>query len=327
METMRSESQAVSLELYYKLLRIRMIEEEIANRYSEQKMRCPVHLSIGQEAIAVGVCHHLLPSDYLIGNHRAHAHYLAKGGSLKNMLAEIYGKVDGCSRGRGGSMHLIDKSVGIIGTTPIVGGSIPVGVGVAFASQLKKEKRITTILFGEGSTEEGVWAESLNFAALRKLSILFVCENNFYSCYSPMNVRQPEERSRIAIAEAHGIKGFQGYGNDVEEVSKLAKQVIDYLREERGPALLELDTYRYREHCGPFNDDSAGYRPAEEVEKWNARCPLDLHTKYLKENNLLSHNRIDEMRKLIECEINEAFEFAQKSPFPTFNLSEKAMYA
>ena len=147
------------LELFRETLRIRRIEEAIADRYDQQKMRCPVHLSIGQEAVAVGICKAALHSDFLVSNHRAHAHYLAKGGNLKSMLAEIYGKATGCCGGRGGSMHLVDRSVGMYGSTPIVGGSIPVGVGLAFASALKQEPHLTIIFFGEGSTEEGVFAE------------------------------------------------------------------------------------------------------------------------------------------------------------------------
>src|SRR3990167_1684775 len=229
--------RSISLDLFKRMLRIRLIEEAIAHRYQEQKMRCPVHLSIGQEAVAVGVCKAALHLDYLISNHRAHAHYLAKGGDLKKMIAEIYGKSTGCCLGRGGSMHLVDRSVGMYGSTPIVGGSLPVGVGLAFATQLKKESDVTLIFFGEGSTEEGVFGESLNFAALKKLPVLFICENNFYSVYSPLNVRQPPQRDRVAIARAHGMVAKTGYGNDVEEVYRLASSAITSIREGNGPVL------------------------------------------------------------------------------------------
>lgn len=324
METLKTD---ISLTLFYKMLRIRLIEEAIGNKYSEQKMRCPVHLSIGQEAIAVGVCEHLLQSDYLVGNHRAHAHYLAKGGDLKRMMAEIYGKETGCSKGRGGSMHLIDLEAGIIGTTPIVGGSIPVGVGVAFSSLLKKENKITTIFFGEGSTEEGVWSESLNFASLKNLPVLFVCENNFYSVYSPLSVRQSEKRSRIDIAKAHGMFALDGHGNNVDEVFEVSKKAVDYVRNGNGPAIVEFDTYRYREHCGPNNDDDAGYRPDEEVKKWQAKCPLIYYEGHLRKKGLLNEANVKEMKDEIISEINEAFSFAENSPFPTFALNEMSSYA
>lgn len=308
-----------SLDLYREVLRIRLIEEAIAERYREQKMRCPVHLSIGQEAVAVGVCKAALHSDYLISNHRAHAHYLAKGGSLKAMIAEIYGKKDGCCGGRGGSMHLVDRSVGMLGSTPIVGGSLPVALGLAFATQLKKENHVTIVFFGEGSTEEGVFGECLNFAALRKLPVLFVCENNLYSVYSPLNVRQPSERDRVAIARAHGIQSQVGNGNDVEEVYQMGKEAIDSIREGKGPIFLEFDTYRHREHCGPFYDNHIGYRTEEEFQTWEKKCPLK-HPRF-------SQHETEVIRSEILLEIKEAFEFAEKSPFPQFDPEKESPYA
>ncbi len=296
------------LSLEQQILRIRMIEEAIADRYAQQKMRCPVHLSIGQEAVAVGVSAHLKKTDYAVSGHRAHAHYLAKGGDLKKMVAEIYGKASGCCGGRGGSMHLVDLTVGFLGSTPIVGGSIPIGVGAALAAQMKREERLVAIFFGEGSTEEGVFAESLNFAALKKLPVLFVCENNLYSVYSPLEVRQPRERSIPLIAEAHGIFALQGDGNCLDKVSTLTEKAVDHIRKGRGPALLELATYRFREHCGPDLDP---YQPQEEVAAWKARDPA------------LS---IPSAHPEISCEIEEAFDFAERSPFPTWSGQEE-LYA
>lgn len=309
-----------SLKLYREVLRIRMIEEAIADRYKEQKMRCPVHLSIGQEAVAVGVCKAALHSDYLISNHRAHAHYLAKGGDLKAMIAEIYGKSTGCCLGRGGSMHLVDLSVGMIGSTPIVGGSLPVGVGLAFATKLKKQNNVTIVFFGEGATEEGVFAESINFAALKNLPVLFVCENNLYSVYSPLDVRQPAARSRVAIAEAHGMIARHGDGNDVEEVYRIAQESIQAIRKGQGPIFLEFDTYRHREHCGPNYDNHIGYRTEEEFQQWETKCPLKLYAKEFAE-------QLPRLRNEITKEIEEAFVFAENSPFPKFELEAENPYA
>lgn len=303
-----------SLALFREMLRIRKIEEAIADRYSQQKMRCPVHLSIGQEAVAVGVCKAALHSDYLISNHRAHAHYLAKGGDLKAMLAEIYGKKTGCSGGRGGSMHLVDRSVGMYGSTPIVGGSIPVGVGLGFATLLKRQPHLTIIFLGEGATEEGVFAESLNFAALKKLPVLFVCENNLYSVYSPLEVRQSKERDRVAIAKAHGIEAAMGFGNDVEEVHAIAKRAVESIRQGSGPVFLEFDTYRHREHCGPYFDNHIGYRTEEEFLLWEKKCPIKI---YQKRHNL---SDLSEIEMTIQTEIEEAFAFAEASSFPQFDL-------
>ena len=290
---------------FYEMLRIRRLEEAIANRYAEQEMRCPVHLSIGQEAIAVGVCQSLEKSDYVVSGHRAHAHYLAKGGNFKAMLAEMYGKQTGCCEGRGGSMHLTDGEAGFIASTPIVGGSIPVGVGLALASHLKRESRITTIFFGEGATEEGVWLESINFAALKKLPVLFICENNFYSIYSTLEVRQL--RSRCDIAKAHGIYTDVGDGNNVDEVFAKSRAAVHHIRNGLGPVFLEFDTYRYLEHCGPNNDDCLGYRTKGELSYWQNRCPImRLENKYGKEL----------FEKRIAQEIEEAFIFSKESPFP-----------
>lgn len=314
-------------DLFYKMLRIRRIEEAIAARYDEQKMRCPTHLSIGQEAIAVGVLEAINRDDFMVSNHRAHAHYLAKGGDLKRMLAEIYGKKTGCCLGRGGSMHLVDLSVNMMGSTPIVGNSIPVGVGLAFTSFLKNDKQLTVTFFGEGSTEEGVFGESLNFATLKNLPVLFICEDNLYSVYSPLHVRQPKERNILKIAEAHGMLAKEGNGNDVEETYSLAKECVDSIRSGNGPALLKLSTYRFREHCGPNFDTDLGYRSHEEVNYWQERCPILTYQKKLLSANRMTENELAMMEKKIQIEIDEAFTFAEESPFPSFDLEQELTYA
>lgn len=306
------------LQLFYEMLRIRRVEEHIADQYSKQEMRCPTHLSIGQEAIAVGVCKAALRSDYLVSNHRAHAHYLAKGGSLQKMIAEIYGKETGCSNGYGGSMHLIDLDQGILGTTPIVGGTIPIGVGAAFHCFLNQENPITIIFFGEGATEEGVWMECLNFASLKSLPVLFVCEHNFYSVYSPMNVRQSPQRSRVEIAKAHGIVSFQKDGNDVEQVYELACHCMDHIRNQKEPCFVEFTTYRHREHCGPNFDTDLNYRSEKEVKDWFEKCPIQSSIQKLFEKKRLNQQQLQEFESSIQKEIEEAFAFAKASSFPTY---------
>lgn len=302
---------------YAAMLRIRMIEETIADRYAEQEMRCPVHLSIGQEAVAVGVCAALETRDYIVSTHRAHAHYLAKGGNLPAMMAEIYGRDTGCCRGRGGSMHLIDLAVNMLGSTPIVGSSLPVAVGAAFGSQLRGENdRITACFFGEGMTEEGTFGESLNFAALKKLPMLFVCENNLFSVYSPMDVRQPAERDRCAIARAHGMVALHADGNDVDAVFAATQQAVALLRNGKGPVYLEFDTYRWREHCGPNYDNDIGYRTEEEYQTWRARCPIEGLEGQLLSDGTYSAAEVAELRTEFQREIDAAFAFALASPFP-----------
>ena len=293
------------------MLRIRLVEESIANKYSEQKMRCPTHLSIGQEAIAVGVCANLTLQDQVLSTHRAHAHYLAKGGCLNSMMAEIYGKVSGCSKGMGGSMHLIDTSVGFMGSTAIVGNTIPVAVGLALEKKLTRKKSIACVFFGDGATEEGAFYESVNFAIIHSLPILFICENNLYSVYSGLEVRQPVDRKIYKMVRAMGISAQHGNGNDVEEVARKVKHAKTMILKSGGPQFLEFDTYRWREHCGPNFDNNIGYREESEFLKWKKKDPLK---NFYSEN---SQKYIDRKIDTISQEIDDAHQFADDSKFPT----------
>ncbi len=301
----------------FQMLRIRRIEESIAEEYTKQEMRCPIHLSIGQEAIAVGVCKALRPNDILFSNHRAHAHYLAKGGDLKSFIAELYGKKTGCCAGKGGSMHIIDLSVNMLGAISIVAGSIPVAVGTAFASFLKNENRITCVFLGDGATEEGVFFECLNFASLKSLPILFVCENNFLAVTTPLNQRQSENRDLIKIVQGHGILAKKENGNDVEKVYQLSKQAMDYMINEKKPMFIELETYRFRAHCGPEYDFHLGYRSKEEILENEKKCPVEIFKTKLIKQNSITDLEIKQMEDKIENEITEAFQFAKNSPFPS----------
>ena len=297
--------------LFESMLRIRLVEESIANKYSEQKMRCPTHLSIGQEAIAVGVCANLTSQDQVLSTHRAHAHYLAKGGCLNSMMAEIYGKASGCSKGMGGSMHLIDTSVGFMGSTAIVGNTIPVAVGLALEKKLTRKKSIAYVFFGDGATEEGAFYESVNFAIIHSLPILFICENNLYSVYSGLEVRQPVDRKIYKMVTAMGISAQHGNGNDVEEVARKVKQAKTMILKSGGPQFLEFDTYRWREHCGPNFDNNIGYREESEFLKWKKKDPLK---NFYSEN---SQKYIDRKIDTISQEIDDAHQFADNSKFPT----------
>ena len=297
--------------LFESMLRIRLVEESIANKYSEQKMRCPTHLSIGQEAIAVGVCANLTSQDQVLSTHRAHAHYLAKGGCLNSMMAEIYGKASGCSKGMGGSMHLIDTSVGFMGSTAIVGNTIPVAIGLALEKKLTRKKSIACVFFGDGATEEGAFYESVNFAIIHSLPILFICENNLYSVYSGLEVRQPVDRKIYNMVRAMGISAQHGNGNDVEEVARKVKHAKTMILKSEGPQFLEFDTYRWREHCGPNFDNNIGYREESEFLKWKKKDPLK---NFYSEN---SQEYIDRKIDTISQEIDDAHQFADDSKFPT----------
>lgn len=297
------------------LMRIRLVEEIIVKRYADQQMRCPVHLSIGQEAIAAGVGEALCAADVVMSNHRSHAHYLAKGGSLKRMLAEIYGRATGCAGGWGGSQHLIDLSVNFLGATPIVGGTIPVATGAAWAAQMNSDNSIAVAFMGDGATEEGVWHESLNFAALHRLPIMYVCENNLFSVNTPLRERQPA-RPISGLAVAHGLRVMSGDGNDVQAVYRFAKEGRRHAASGAGPVFLELFTCRWKEHCGVNNDDGLGCRPVEEINSWRARDPLARQIYHVIHHKIMTEIEVDSMRHMIEDEVSEAVGFAINSPEP-----------
>jgi len=305
-----------ALKILYGMKRIRAVEEEIADKYSESEMRCPTHLSIGQEAVATVLGLLLNKDDLVVSTHRAHAHYLGKGGDLNAMIAEIYGKETGCSKGRGGSMHLIDTSVGFMGSTAIVGGTIPIGTGLALAIKYRKTNQISCVFLGDGAIEEGAFYEAANFAALHKLPVLFICENNLYSVYSPLSKRQPSGRKIHELANSIGLTSYYGNGNDVTQVNNILKNAISEIRNGNGPRFIEFSTYRWREHCGPNYDNEIGYRTQEEFIKWQLKDPIDIFQRLLEEKKYLVNIDLISMNQNIESEILTAFNFAQNSKFP-----------
>ncbi len=302
--------------LYRAMVRIRMVEERIAAEYRFDEMKTPIHLSIGQEAVAAGVCAHLEKEDYLFPTHRSHAQYLAKGGDLRKMIAELYLRRTGCSRGRGGSMHLAAPEVGIFGSSAIVGGDIPLGTGTALASKLKKDGRVTAVFFGDGAVDEGTFHESLGFAALKNLPVLYVCENNHYAINSPEAGRHRElDISRWA--EGYGVPGRRIDGNDVLEVSEHARAAVGACRSGKGPVLLECSTYRWKGHIGTVDDVGEGLRPKEEYDYWLSKCPVRRYREYLESVGLWNGEKEEAQREELAAEIQDAFEFAQHSPKPS----------
>jgi TPP-dependent pyruvate/acetoin dehydrogenase alpha subunit len=295
--------------LYRSLYRIRRVEEEIARVYSTDKIKSPVHLSIGQEAVSVGVCESLLPHDVVFGTYRGHALYLAKGGDLPAMIAELYGKATGCTRGKGGSMHLIDPAAGVMGMSAVVGTTIANAAGYAYALKCKRSDAVVVSFFGDGATEEGVFAETLNFAVLKQLPILFVCENNGYAIHTHQRQRQgkPDIRGR---AEAHGLPAERLDGNDVVGLFNRTKEVVSRLRNGEGPWFFEVPTYRWREHVGPNSDFNLGYRRESECEPWRQADPLP------RVASQLPADLRKQIERGIEAEIAAAFAFAEESPFP-----------
>jgi acetoin:2,6-dichlorophenolindophenol oxidoreductase subunit alpha len=306
------------LQFYKSMLRIRLAEESLVDPIKRGEIRTPVHLYSGEEAVAVGICSALNKDDYIFGNHRSHGHYLAKGGDMGRMIAEIYGKETGCSRGRGGSMHLIDPENGIIGIVPIVAGTISLALGASLSSKIRKDKRVTVSFFGDGATGEGVLYESLNFAALKKLPIIFACENNLYSTHLPIKeIRVNENISETAIP--FGIKGLRIDGNNVLDVYKAGKEAIEHCRKGEGPFFIEFLTYRLRGHVGPDDNIQGSHtdiRPKEEVENWFKRDPIKLLKVYLKDEKICSEKELLEIDDDVQAEVQEATKFALKSDFP-----------
>ena len=228
-------------------------------------------------------------------------------------IAEIYGKETGCSRGRGGSMHLIDKNVGVYGSSAIVGGTIPVGVGLGLSIKLSKQDRISCVFLGDGATEEGVFYESVNFALLKELPVLFICENNLYSVYSPLEVRQPDGRKIHEVVKGLGCKTYHEDGNDPIKILAVMESAIEHIRGGFGPVFMEFQTYRWREHCGPNYDNDIGYRTEEEFQDWKKRDPLLLMQEYMKDVEVSFF--VDE-EKILNEEIETAFNFAENSRYP-----------
>ena len=313
--------------LYKRIFLIRSVEEEIASRYSAGKMRCPTHLSIGQESVPAILEEFLNKEDYAISTHRGHAHYLAKGGNLNAMIAELYGKETGCSKGRGGSMHLIDLKVNFMGTSAIVGNSIPIGVGLALSAQLNLTERISVIYLGDAAVEEGAFYEAANFSVVRNLPVIFICENNLYSVYTNLQARQPSDRSLTDLARGIGLKTFTGDGCDIKGCYETLKNAVSSVRKDKTPTFVEMKTYRWREHCGPNYDNHIGYRAESEFLKWQNKDPLKrLKDKILSEGNGINDS-LSKIERTVLTQVNSAFDFAEESPFPDASTAYRDVYA
>ena len=295
------------INLYRSLYLIRTVEERIAEVYPTDKVKSPVHLSIGQEFVSVGVCAHLKPEDVVFGYYRSHAMYLAKGGSLRAMIAELYGKSTGCCRGKGGSMHLSDVSHGIVGISAVVGTQIPEAAGYAYAQKLKNSGNITVCFLGDGATEEGVFYETLNWAVLKSIPLLLVCENNGYAINTSLHSRQ-------AFPILNRVNGF---GMDtgvvrngcVRTLHTEVKQIVENIRTEGKPFFLEVACSRWKQHVGPNEDFRLGFRPESEVTEWQAKDQLIVLEK-------LVGDQAQAIRDSVDQEIEDAFLFAENSKFP-----------
>tara|TARA_Y100000816_G_C26084430_1_gene572016 strand:+ start:592 stop:1551 length:960 start_codon:yes stop_codon:yes gene_type:complete len=312
-------------DIYFELFRIREIEKSISLKYNEKKMRCPVHLSVGQETVSAVFSKIVKKKDFVVSTHRSHAHYLGKGGSLKKMISEIYGKETGCSKGKGGSMHLVDLKVNFMGSSPIVGNITPLGVGLGLSAKLKKTDQVCFVFLGDGALEQGSFYESLNFSSVKKIPVVFVCENNLYSVYTKISERQPINRNNCEMVRSIGVKSKFCDGNDINKVYKTFKETVDQVRKKKIPYFLEFSTYRWLEHCGPNYDNNIGYRSEKEFLNWKKKDQLKKIRSYLIKKNF--EKQILSMEKKINLEIQNAFRYAENSKFPNEKSSLEGEYA
>ncbi|MDP7546139.1 MAG: thiamine pyrophosphate-dependent dehydrogenase E1 component subunit alpha [Alphaproteobacteria bacterium] len=299
--------------VYRSLRLIRRVEEEVARIYPSDKIKSPVHLSIGQEAVAVGICDALNEDDIMSATYRGHAGYLAKGGDLKQMMAELYGKGTGCAGGKAGSMHLVDMNAGVLGMSAVVGTTVPIAAGYGFAlkreGQGKDECRIAASFMGDGATEEGVFSETLNFSALHKLPVLFICENNGFAIHSPTSNRWATEALCERVA-TYGIPTYEITDGNVFSIRNTAEKAIAEIRAGGGPQFMECKTYRWREHVGPNEDYDDGYRSRDDFKPWLEDDQV------ARTGDMMDAAERDDIDADIEKQITEAVEFAEQSPWP-----------
>jgi TPP-dependent pyruvate/acetoin dehydrogenase alpha subunit len=308
-----------SKEMLFELLRtmhiIRKAEEKIGDMVTAGKIKCPCHLAIGQEAIATGISHFLRNTDKVLGAHRSHTHFLALNRNVHSLFAEVLGKVTGCSKGMGGSMHLQDPASGFIGSVPIVGATVPIATGAALAAKLDGKKDIAVSYFGDGSTEEGAVQEAFNLASVMKLPIVFVCENNLFSSHLHISLRQPSN-SIARYAKAHCIPYEIVDGNDIGAMLKASERAVNHTRNNNGPYFLETVTYRWRGHVGPREDVDVGVKRNVDLVEWKKRGPIKRLTNSLIKDKLVTRAEIKELENEIDILINKSWEQAEKDPYP-----------
>ena len=297
------------------MLIIRMAEEQIADMVVAQKVNCPCHLGIGQEAIAVGVSAHLRTTDRVFGAHRSHSHYLALGADVYSLFAEVLGRSTGCARGMGGSMHLHSASHGFLGSVPLMASTVPIAAGAALAAKMDGADDIAVSYFGDGAVEEGVLQETLNLAAIMHLPIVFVCENNLFASHMHIGLRQPNN-STVRFAQAHCINAALVDGNDVVAVSNVAKQMVDNARKGQGPSYIEAVTYRWRGHVGPSEDIDVGVKRSGELSLWKGRDPIRRLAAALESARLLSSAEFVELQQEVRNLITNSWTYAEQSPYP-----------
>lgn len=296
-----------ALHLLHQMLRIRRLEEKCAELYQATKIRGFLHLYIGEEAVAVGVMQSLTPEDSVVATYREHGHALVRGMSPEAIMAEMYGKQEGCSRGRGGSMHLYDKATRFFGGNAIVGGGLPLSLGIALADKMQGRKNVTACFFGEGAVAEGEFHETMNLSALWHAPVLFCCENNFYAMGTAIERSESETNLMVKVA-SYGMPHMSVDGMDVIAVEAAAKKAIDYVRNTGSPYFLEFRTYRFRAHS---MFDAELYRDKQEVARWREKDPILDFSAYLKDQHMLSDEDLQRLEKDVAAEVQRAVDFAE----------------
>lgn len=308
----KKEEKIDNLDLYYKLVLIRRFEERVNELYLQGRIPSTLHLYIGQEAIAVGVCAHLTDSDYILSTHRPHGHAIAKGVSINAIMAELFGKSGGCCKGKGGSMHVGDINVGMFPAIAIVGGNVPIAAGAALAQKMQKTDDVTVCFSGDGAANEGAWHEALNAAAIYELPAVFVTENNLYAASTPFNLAFKVENVADRAC-AYGMPGVVVDGNDMLAVHEAAGEAIARARRGEGPTLLECKTYR---QCGHSRSDARGYRSKEEEQEWLEKDPIPRFREHLVGELGKDQAEFEAIDDRVEKEIDKAIAFAEASPEP-----------
>jgi pyruvate dehydrogenase E1 component alpha subunit len=311
------------VEMCKRMFEIRFFEEKVFDLYAQNLVPGTIHLYLGEEAVAVGVCSILRKEDYIISTHRGHGHCIAKGAELKRTMAEILGKKTGYCKGKGGSMHIADFSIGMLGATAVVGAGLPIAVGAGLSAKLRKTDQVVACFFGEGASNQGTFHEGINMASTWKLPVIFVCENNLYA----MGTRQSTVMAIENVADraaAYGIPGVVVDGNDVLAVHEAAQRAVERARKGEGPTLIECKTYRHKGHS---RVDPAKYRPKEEVEQWLAKDPIKRFREKLLQTNTLTESEIQQIEKEVSNEVEEAVKFAMESPYPAPEEALEDVYA
>lgn len=310
------------IEMYNQMLKIRKFEERAMELFAEGQIPGFVHLYIGEEAVATGVCANLSQDDYITSTHRGHGHILAKGGNLKEMMAELYGKETGYCKGKGGSMHIADATKGILGANGIVGAGHNLAVGAGITAQYKGTEQVCICFFGDGSTNQSTFHEALNLASIWKLPVVFVCENNLYGI-SMSQCRHQAIQDVSDRAVAYNIPGVTVDGNDVFAVYEAANEAIKRARNGQGPTLVECKTYRHRGH---FEGDPTSYRADEELAEWLKKDPIKRLEKYMLDNKIIAAEELEILNKAVDQAITEAVEFANNSPYPSLEAAVEDIY-